>query len=268
MDDTSTFDISNVNINDLCAVDDHLLNTHDDILFAHGSADLSQFDLANYVDGGSSSLLLSPLAPAMPLARQRTPLKVSPAKTAMAIHREENDSLVSNEQKNSQLLSTAQLNTAANATNGNRRKRKNLTKAFIDTTDSDSENEATQNQDKIQQSKKQRRKDDDPVWDPMPNCNSKIISKVKNDATKSKVPLATTKSEEMCKEKRIDKSKVSNNLNLLKVESLIMILFLAFAVISNDIIVNRRPIEWVANNVEETIAIESSNEKESIENKQ
>lgn len=211
MDDMS-FDITNVNITDLCAGDDQLFNADDDILFAHGNGDLGDlghFDLANYVDGGSSSLLLSP-PPPVTIVRQRTPLKISPVKIALAalngnaIHRGEDDSPVSHEQQNSKLKEKAQPAIVAAATNGSRRKRRNLTKAFIDTTeDSDSENDTTGNKQKMQQSKKQRRKDDDPMWNPVPVGNSKINGKAKNDAV-------ATKSEELSREKRNEKLKVNN----------------------------------------------------------
>lgn len=209
MDDMS-FDITNVNITDFCAGDDQLFNADDDILFVHSNGDLGQFDLANYVDGGSSSLLLSP-PPPVTIVRQRTPLKISPVNQALAalngnvITRGEDDSPVSPEQQNSKLNEKAEPAIVAAATNGSRRKRRNLTKAFIDTTDdSDSENDATGNNQKIQQSKKQRRKDDDPIWNPVAVGSSKINGKAKNDA----IP---TKSEEISKEKqRNEKLKVRN----------------------------------------------------------
>lgn len=222
MDDIP-FDYSNVNISDLYAVDDHLLNAHDDILFANsGIGDLGQFDLANYVDGASSSLLLSP-PPPVRIARKRTPLKIPQSKKPMTAfhrnqdHREVDDSPKLQEQQNSKLIVNTQPATVAAGPNGVRRKRRNLTKAFIDTTDdSDSENEAAQNKKKIQQSKKHPRKDDDPVWNPVPNGNSKICGKAKIDATKTKDSSIATKADELSKDKCNEKSKVKNSRTLTK----------------------------------------------------
>lgn len=209
MEDIS-FDITNVNITDLCAVDDHLLHAHDDILFAHGTCDIGQFDLANYVDGGGPSLLLSP--PPLVIARQRTPIKVTPARAAVDasnrsdVRREVDVSTLSNEQQYSESIMNVHPATIAGATNGNCKKRRNLTKVFIDITDSDSDNDAAQIKEEILPSKKQRRRDDDSVWHPVPNGNSKTIGKAKIDATKD--TSTATKSDEMTKEKRNEKLKV------------------------------------------------------------
>lgn len=215
MDDMS-FDYNNVNITDLYAVDDHLLNAHDDILFASSDiGDLGQFDLANYVDGGSSSLLLSP-PPPVRIARKCTPLKIPQGKKIMTAfhrngdHRGKDDSPELQEQHNSKLIVKTQPATVAATTNGTRRKRRNLTKAFIDTTDdSDSDNETAQNKKKIPPAKKHPRKDDDPVWNPVPNVNSKTCSKAKIDATKTKDSSIATKADELSNEK----SKVNNKKN-------------------------------------------------------
>lgn len=217
MDDIP-FDYNNVNISDLYAVDDHLLNAHDEILFANsGIGDLGQFDLANYVDGASSSLLLSP-PPPVRIARKCTPLKIPQGKKPMnAFHRNRgvDDSPELLEQQNSKLIVYTQPATVAAGPNGVRRKRRNLTAAFIDTTDdSASENEATQNKKKIQQSKKHPRKDDDPVWNPVPNGNSRICGKAKIDATKTKDSSIATKADELSKDKCNEKSKVKNSRTL------------------------------------------------------
>lgn len=206
MDDIQ-FDITNVSITDLCAVDDHLLNVHDDIL----NGDLGQFDLANYVDGGSSSLLLSP----PPVVRQRTPMRATPTVKALValsrsdVHKEEDDSITPRELQNSN-VNTQPMAIAATSDNGNRRKRRNLTKAFIDTTDdSDPDNGATHHKEKMQQTKKQRRKDDDPVWNPVPNGNSKSSGKTKNEvAATPKDTSNATKLDESSKGKRVEKLKV------------------------------------------------------------
>lgn len=246
MDDIS-FDIGNVT--DLCAVDDHLLNAHDDFLFANGNGDFGQFDLANYVDGGSSSLLLSPPPPPLPvkIARQRIPLKISPAKKALAafrrndVHREEDNTVVSHEQQRSKMIENPQPATIATATNGNRRKRRNLTKAFIDTTDdSDSEHDATQSHMKIQQLKKQRHKDDDPVWNPVPNGCPKTSNKAKNDVAATKDSSITIKSVELSKEKRNEKLlKVNISLDIIQFH---LIQFYNFFVHSIPLFHRRRPL--------------------------
>lgn len=215
MDDTA-LDITSVNINDLYAVDDHLLTAHDDILFANGIGDLGQFDLAHYVDGGGSSLLLSP--PPVTIARQCTPLKITPAKMAMTAlsrtdtHREEHDSGVSREQQHSK--SNAQSAGATTLDSRNRRKRRNLTKAFIDTTDdSDSDLDATKQNEKMLETKKQRRKEDDPIWNPTPNGGLKVSNRVKNDVAMTTKETASTKKsdEQSSKERRAEKVKVSKS---------------------------------------------------------
>lgn len=102
--------------------------------------------MASYIAGEASSLILSPLAPTK-LNQQNLIRRISPVKP-----QQENNSPFK----------------------GGRRKRRNLTKAFIDTDDdSDSDNDKVNVPNKIQ-------KDNDPIWDPYPNdVNKKKNIKVK-----------------------------------------------------------------------------------------
>lgn len=83
-------------------IDENFLIGHDDILFADEKTD--QFDLASYITGEASSLLLSPLIAAKPRP-------------------------VTDHQLDSQLAAF------------NRRKRRNLTKSFIYTSSDESDSE-------------------------------------------------------------------------------------------------------------------------------
>lgn len=130
-------------------IDETVLNEHDNILFTEDTTD--QFDLASYIAGEASSLILSPLAPtklnSSKFNKQNTITKIPQTKS---------------QQENSPIK------------NG-RSKRRNLTKAFIDTDDDSDTNVSN----KVH-------KDTDPVWDPNANNKNEKFNK-KN--TKVKVNI-------------------------------------------------------------------------------
>lgn len=175
----------------MCAGDDNFLIEHhaDDILFAsNGKNDFNQFDLANYIggEGIGSTLLLSPPPVILP-KRKFTPLRQSPYNNKAVVNcvKKFDSSVV-------QPTATTSRQTLLN----NRRKRKNLTREFIEDSSSDSETEQKANKLDIENYidvegidsvsnktlKKQRLKDDDPTWDPVTKDSSK--SKLKTDSTK------------------------------------------------------------------------------------
>lgn len=136
-------------------IDETVLLGHDHILFAEDKSELGQFDLASYIAGDASSILLSPPPP----IGQR-PIFI--------------------EQK------TEEAKPTQNGTNG-RRKRRNLTKMFVETDDSDSESEKRKSE-MVNEKLKKSKKDDDPNWNPQPVTAVKSKAEItvkKNDLSKT-----------------------------------------------------------------------------------
>lgn len=166
-----TFDVVTLNIDD-----NFLLDPEDEgTLFS--SNELHQFDLATYIAGDSTSLLLSPppaLKRQIPVKAQTSSQKRLVSSTDFGTHGNGHDSTL------------CQPNAAQNTTKttaNNRRKRKNLTREFIDSS-SDSEDDKqlkAVNVDNIEDDhnnkKPKKRKEDDPLWNPVENSKRKSCKK-------------------------------------------------------------------------------------------
>lgn len=174
------FDIITLNIDEEFPMDPQV----DDILFKNDH----QFDLASYIGGESTSFLLSPLNDAS--ARRRlmslsdfghldnhhTPVKVK------------NINIIDKSRIQSNVVQTnAVHDKVAKTPASNRRKRKNLSREFIESSDSDTDKETSTTQNSINHvgddSKRNKlvksRKNDDPVWCPDKH-NGKTIKQVAN----------------------------------------------------------------------------------------
>lgn len=179
------FDIITLNIDDDFPID----ATDDDILFKNEH----QFDLANYIGGGSasseiSSLLLTPVKDAAAVAtnaaspmsnlRQQLPQFLLPNPMNADPMKVTNFNLKKRPPLNTQ-TAAAHVAKVAKAPASNRRKRKNLSREFIlesdnssDTDSNDKFNSAINSKlhqmadDRKANGKRRSLKDDDPIWDP------------------------------------------------------------------------------------------------------
>lgn len=146
------FDIITLNIDDDFQIDPQ----DDDILFKKDH----QFDLASYIGGESTSLLLSPINDASNI-RQRL-------KSLNGLRQFESNVNNDVSQGASNLIHDKVTKTPAS----NRRKRKNLSREFIDSSDSDEDNKTNANNsikqsiDDSKRTKAGKLHDDDPVWCP------------------------------------------------------------------------------------------------------
>lgn len=181
------FDIITLNIDDDFPIDAH----DDDILFRNEH----QFDLASYIGGGSasseiSSLLLTPVKDANGVAAATTTIVASPLNARQQfpqflLPNSLNAERMKVTNTNSKIRPPLNTQTAAahvakvaKAPASNRRKRKNLSREFIesdDSSDTDSNNKFSSainnkiNQmahDRKANGKRRPAKDDDPIWDP------------------------------------------------------------------------------------------------------
>lgn len=153
------FDIITLNIDEEFPIDPQA----DDILFKNDH----QFDLASYIGGESSSLLLSPVTDAS--ARRRL-------MSLSEFGRIENQNTPARRDLSRMPVVVQQTNAAHDKVDktpaSNRRKRKNLSREFIETdSDSDDEKETSATKSSINNvandnSKRNKRKEDDPVWIP------------------------------------------------------------------------------------------------------
>lgn len=150
-------------------IDDHDLFTdshEEDILFSSDKDDLQQFDLASYIVGESTSLLLSP--PPAILNQRKSPLKTSSARKRLTSFSEPIKMInESNAQANHKIVEKTPAN--------NRRKRKNLTREFIDTSSDDDDNHQSDKKTKlsvdtlnseVDSTIKKRNNNNDPIWSP------------------------------------------------------------------------------------------------------
>ncbi|XP_031627167.1 uncharacterized protein LOC116343314 [Contarinia nasturtii] len=161
------FDIITLNIDEEFPIDTHV----DEILFTN-----DQFDLASYIGGESTSLLLSPIIDAS--AARRRLISISDFG-----HLECNQTPI---KRDLSRMPVAQKNLAhdkvAKTPASNRRKRKNLSREFIETSDSDDENETSTIKNSINHvnddsSKRKLSKDVDPVWSPIVDKRGAKIAK-------------------------------------------------------------------------------------------
>lgn len=145
------FDIITLNIDDDFQID----TQDDDILFKNDH----QFDLASYIGGESTSLLLSPVNDAVNLRHRMKSLNDS-------AHTKRNVTELSR----ALALANANHDKVTKTPASNRRKRKNLSREFIETSDSDEDNKTNATVNSIDDSKCSKagklHKDNDPVWCP------------------------------------------------------------------------------------------------------
>lgn len=152
MHPTNDFDIITLNIED-----DFIDPQTDDILFKNDH----QFDLASYIGGDSTSLLLSPVNDVASNRRRLMSLS-------------DFSHVEPNELNSSRYPKQAAHDTVAKNPANNRRKRKNLSREFIESSDSETDNETCVTTNSISSdlvdNKRNKlvklRKDDDPVWSP------------------------------------------------------------------------------------------------------
>lgn len=161
------FDIITLNIDEEFPID----RQADEILFKNDH----QFDLASYIGGESTSLLLSPVNDVS--ARRRmmslsdfgyieshnTPNKIDLSKMPAVQQTNGNHDKV------------------AKTPASNRRKRKNLSREFIETSDSEDEKETSATKSSIhnvvEDSKRNKRREDDPIW--IPNADKRGVKSTK-----------------------------------------------------------------------------------------
>lgn len=181
-----SFDVITLNIDDNFLIDPD----EDGDLFA---TDNQQFDLATYIAGeSSSSLLLSPPPPPS-LAHQRTLIATDTSKAKKCLIPKKHFSGKHGNGYNSTLCQPNAAQNTVKTTANNRRKRKNLTREFIESSsgsDSDVDNADSINKtnsvhsnSKEDNGNKKKRKDDDPLWDPTGNSKAKT-SKIPPNSTK------------------------------------------------------------------------------------
>lgn len=164
------FDIITLNIDDDFPID----SQDDEILFKNDH----QFDLASYIGGESTSLLLSPVNDASNFR-----------------HRIKSLNSLTHFDHNNTDLSRAPVNLAHDKVTktpaSNRRKRKNLSREFIETSDSDDDNKNSANNSinqLVDDSKRNKagKKDDDPVWfPPSEKRNTKATKQIANHVKES-----------------------------------------------------------------------------------
>ncbi|XP_055303832.1 uncharacterized protein LOC129569214 [Sitodiplosis mosellana] len=158
------FDIITLNIDEEFPIDPQV----DDILFKNDH----QFDLASYIGGESNSLLLSPVNDSSARRRMISLSDIGHIES----HNTPNKIDLSNSLRTSAVQQTnATHDKVAKTPAGNRRKRKNLSREFIKTSDSEDEKETSTIKNSInsvaESSKRNKRKVDDPVW--IPNADKR-----------------------------------------------------------------------------------------------
>lgn len=160
------FDIITLNIDEEFPIDPQA----DEILFKNDH----QFDLASYIGGESTSLLLSPVND---VSARRRMMSLSDFGHI--------DSHNTNKIGLSQMPTVQQTNAnhdkVAKTPASNRRKRKNLSREFIETSDSEDEKETSATKSSIhnlvEDSKRNKRKEDDPMW--IPNADKRGVKTTK-----------------------------------------------------------------------------------------
>lgn len=162
------FDIIELNIDEEFPIDPQV----DDILFKNDQ----QFDLASYIGGESTSLLLSPINDA---STRRRMISLSDFgyignhNTPMNKHLPRMPVVVQQPNTSHDIV--------AKTPASNRRKRKNLSREFIETSDSEDEKEANTTKNSINKKLMiQRKEDDDPVW--IPNTEKRGVKALKQPA--------------------------------------------------------------------------------------
>lgn len=183
----TTDDVLDIDIHDLCT-ENLFLYQHDDILFSNDKSDKNDFDLASYITDDTSSVLLSTPAPKTNVSKPvMAAQSLKSQQPNLPVKRKLLDDI--NEQKVQNVRNTTDLSKAYVTNRSTRKRKAQLSKEFIESSESDSDSsdelevDVEGDDDVVYQTKKadsnsKSKLDKDMDWTPESNTSKGVAKKV------------------------------------------------------------------------------------------